>query len=139
MHNFLKWLSLSLCCLLLAACLPAKGIREELEISAKEYNRLLRWKEIDSAGPLFVVPEGREQYMTAANSIKKRSVMITDYRILSMEFIEEQRRGDVIVEFDYYTLPSNRIKTLTDKQDWVYRENGHAKSWKVKSPLPAFE
>lgn len=136
MHNFLKWLNVILCCLLIAACMPARGIREEFNKNAKEYNRLIRWKEIENAGSLFVVPEGREQYMADAKSIKKRDVMITDYRILSMEFIDEQRRGDVVVEFDYYTLPSNRIKTLTYKQDWVYSE---AKSWKVKSPLPAFE
>lgn len=141
MPKFVKWLSVLISCLLIAACMPAKGIREEFETSVKGYNRMLRWREIPAAGPLYVVPEGRDQYIATAESIKKREVTITDYRILTMDFLEEKLLGDAVVEFDYYVLPSNRIKTLTYKQDWVYREMGKGKEriWKVKSPLPAFD
>ena len=54
-------------------------------------------------------------------------------------FCFEKSSATVLAEFDYYTMPSNKIKTLTYKQEWSYREINAKKSWKLKSGLPAFE
>lgn len=144
MRKIVKIVAMLFCGLLMAACVPDKGFREEFEMSVKGYNRMLRWQEVAGAGQLYMEPEGREKYMATAESMKKRGVTITDFRILTMEFLPERDRGDVLVEFDYYALPSNRIKTLTYRQDWVYRKMDDAKgwqgkSWRVKSALPPFD
>ena len=128
---------LVLICLTLTACATQKGLSEEFDRSVKEYNRLIRWHEIESAGVTYIDPELREEYLKQAESLKKRGLSVTDFRILSSRYIPEKKSGDVIAEFDYYILPSNRIKTISYLQDWVYQEN--LKSWKLKSQLPVFE
>jgi hypothetical protein len=140
MTHTLKIGLLLLCCLMTAACSVSKStIREEFEKSIKSYNKLLRWREIESAGMIYMVPEQRDDFMKAAADIKKREVAITDFRILTSECLPDKGTGEVMAEFDYYILPSNRIKTLNYHQDWVYRDINEHKIWKVKSGLPHFE
>jgi hypothetical protein len=121
------------------ACVNNSGIREEFEKSVKGYNRMLRWQEMEGAGMIYMAPEGRDAFLQSVETIKKKGVSITDFRILTLECLPEKNSGDAVAEFDYYILPSNRIKTLTYKQVWDYRENSGSKQWKIKSALPAFE
>ncbi|GFE62096.1 hypothetical protein [Geobacter sp. AOG2] len=131
---------LLMCCLMTAACsVPNSTIRDEFEKSTKAYNKLLRWHEIEGAGMIYVEPELRDGFMKAAADIKKREVTITDFRILTSECLPDKGTGEVMAEFDYYVLPSNRIKTQSYHQDWVYRDIDEHKSWKIKSGLPPFE
>jgi hypothetical protein len=141
MTNALKLGLMLICCMITAACATTNraGISEEFEKSYKAYNRLLRWDEVASAGMLYMEPEGREEFIKSAESIKKRAVSITEYRILTAECLVDKGTGEVVTEFDYYIMPSNRIKTLTYKQSWVYREINENKGWKIKSALPRFE
>jgi hypothetical protein len=124
-------------CLMLTACATLKDLSQEFDRSVKEYNRLLRWHEIESAGVTYIDPELQEDFLKQAESLKKKGLSLTDFRILSSKYIPEKKSGDVIAEFDYYILPSNRIKTISYRQDWVYQES--IKSWRLKSKLPAFE
>ena len=126
-------------CLTLAACATAKqtGVSEGFDRSVKAYNRMLRWHEIEKAGMTYIVPELQEEYLKQAETLKKRGLSVTDFRILSTKYLPEKQSGDAIAEFDYYILPSNRIKTAPYRQEWIYRED--IKSWKLKSGLPAFE
>lgn len=124
-------------CLALTACVTQTGLTGEFDRSVKAYNRLLRWHEIESAGITYIDPELREEFLKQAETLKKRGLSVTDFRILSSKYIPEKKSGDVTAEFDYYILPSNRIKTVSYRQEWVYRENG--KIWILKSKLPLFE
>ena len=130
--------------LMLCSCayvLQAKhaNIREEFEKSAKGYNKLLRWRDIENAGMIYMDPELRDAFMKSAEEIKKRGVTITDYRILTSECIPEKGTGQVVAEFDYYALPSNRIQTLTYRQNWTYLDTEEKKGWQLKSGLPPFD
>lgn len=136
MVNLMKAL-LFAACLSVTACATQTGLTEEFERSVKGFNRMLRWQELENAGMTFIAPEQREEYLLKAGALKKMGLAITDFRILSTRYIPEKKSGDVIAEFDYYLLPSNRIKTISYRQDWVYREN--IKSWKLQSGLPPFE
>lgn len=128
-----------LCCICLAltACATQSGLSEEFDRSVKSYNRMLRWHEVESAGVTYIDPEIREEFMKQAESLKKRGLSVADFRILSTKYIPENKTGDVLAEFDYYILPSNKVKTISYHQDWVYREN--IKSWVLKTGLPVFE
>ena len=129
-----------LCCLMTTACASSRtGSREEFELNMKGYNRMLRWHEVENAGMVFLEPELRDAFMKAAADFKKRGVTITDYRILTSECLPEKGSAEVIAEFDYYILPSTRIKTLTYRQVWTYREIDEKRSWRLKSGLPQFE
>lgn len=142
---------LLICFALLLACLITGGcsyvdsyitkpaIRSEFDKSVKDYNRMLRWQEMESAGMLYMDAELRDAFMQSVASIKKRGVTITDYRILATDYDVEKVTGEVRVEFDYYIMPSNRIKTLPYKQEWIYRTlSEDLKVWKLKSELPDF-
>jgi len=121
----------------LTGCATQTGLIEEFDRSVKAYNRLLRWHEIESAGMTYIDPDLREEFLKRADILKKRGLSVTDFRILSTTYLPEKRSGDVVAEFDYYILPSNRVKTISYRQEWVYQEN--TKSWKLKSGLPLFE
>ncbi|MBC8017853.1 MAG: hypothetical protein H7X83_04945 [Verrucomicrobia bacterium] len=130
--------------LMLCSCayaLQAKhaNIREEFDQSMKGYNKMLRWRDVENAGMVYLDPELRDAFMKSAEEIKKRGVTITDFRILTSECLPEKGTGEVIAEFDYYALPSNRIKTLTYRQKWQYLDTEEKKGWQLKSNLPAFE
>lgn len=138
MSTFVKWIAL-ICCLLFTACTPDGVLRDQFEKSVKDFNRMLRWQETAGAGTLYVAPEVQEQYGGAAALLKIRQVTITDYRILSMNAFPDQKRGDALVEFDYFALPSSRIRTQTYKQEWVYQEDVQGSGWRLKSGLPPFQ
>ena len=127
--------------LMLCACAYAKetGIREEFDQSMKGYNKMLRWRDVENAGMVYLDPELRDAFMKTAGEIKKRGVTITDYRILTSECLPKKGTAEVLAEFDYYALPSNRIKTLTYRQKWTYLDTEEKKGWQLKSPLPLFE
>ena len=140
MKQCLKMGLILLCCLMTTACASSRlGTREEFEQSMKGYNRMLRWHEVENAGMVFLEPGLRDAFMKAAAEFKKRGVTITDYRILTSECLPEKGSAEVIAEFDYYILPSTRIKTLTYRQVWTYREIDEKRSWRLKSGLPDFE
>ena len=124
-------------CLSLTACATGNSLNEEFAQSVKAYNRMLRWHEIENAGMTYIDQEQQEEFLKQADSLKKRGLSVTDFRILSTVCIPEQKTGAAIAEFDYYILPSNRIKTISYRQEWIYQES--IKSWKIKSRLPAFE
>ena len=124
-------------CLTMTACVTDMGIREEFEKSMRAYNRMLRWQEVENAGMTYIEKEQRDDFMRSAESLKRRGVTLADFRILTFECLPDKKSGDVVAEFDYYILPSNRIKTVTYRQEWVYQDL--LKSWKLKSGLPPFE
>lgn len=124
-------------CLMLTACATDGSLSEGFDQSMKAYNRMIRWHEIEGAGATYMDSEKRDEYLKQAELLKKRGISFTDFRILSAKYIPEKKSGDVIAEFDYYILPSNRIKTVSYSQEWRYQEI--SKSWKLKNVLPSFE
>jgi hypothetical protein len=138
------WPLIMVCCLLFCSCahleqLKMLKIKEECEENVKDYNKLLRWREIENAGMLHLDRTLRDEYLKDAEDIRKRGVMITDYRILTTECLAEKKTAEVLVEFDYYVPPSNRIKTLTYRQNWKYHDAEGDKGWYVITLLPGFE
>ncbi|MDD2734545.1 MAG: hypothetical protein PHF56_11440 [Desulfuromonadaceae bacterium] len=137
-----RWLTngmVLLLCLMLTACAAATqaGLSEEFDRSVKSYNRMLRWHEIENAGMTYIDPGLLDQYLKQAESLKKRGITVADYRILTSKYLPDNKSGDVNAEFDYYIMPSNKVKTISYRQDWVYRES--TKSWILLTGLPVFK
>jgi predicted component of type VI protein secretion system len=138
----IRWLThgiVLLTCVLLTACTAATQahVSEEFDKSVKTYNRMLRWQEIENAGMTYIEPELRDQYLKQAELLKKRGFTVADYRIVTSTCLPEKKTGDVVAEFDYYLMPSNKIKTVSYRQEWTYRES--LNSWILKTGLPVFE
>lgn len=128
---------LSVVCLVLSGCATQSSLTEELDRSVKAYNRMLRWHELENAVMTYADSEQREASLKKADALKKQGISITDFRILSTRYVPDKKEGDVVAEFDYYMLPSTRVKTVSHRQEWVYQAD--IKSWKLKNSLPAFE
>ncbi len=136
-----RWLTRGialLSCLMLSACSVTRAnLSEEFDRSVKSYNQMLRWHEIEKAGTTYFAPELRDQFLKQAESLKKQGLTIADVRIVTSKCLPENNSGNVIAEFDYYTMPSNKIKTVSYHQQWAYREN--IRSWILTSGLSVFE
>ncbi len=124
-------------CLLLAACAGKSGMVEEFGRSTKAYNRMLRWQEIENAGMTYLTAERRETFLAQAAALKKQGLSITDFRVISSRCLPEKRQGDVVAEFDYILMPSNKLKTISYRQEWSYQEKSG--NWQLDSLLPPFE
>lgn len=118
--------------------------RETCDKSIKDYTKLVRWQEAEKAAIAFVDAKQRPSYDKTAESLRRRNVTIADARILAQQCLSEKRTAEATVEFDYFILPDNRLKTLTDRQVWIFREStkedpDQGDGWKLASPLPDFK
>jgi hypothetical protein len=147
MKRYYRYL-VSVCCLMFCSCAQISSyveqvkfekINEACEKDIKDYNKLLRWREVDNAGMLYMDRTLRDEFIKSAEDFKKREVVIADQRILASECLAEKKSAEAVVEFDYYVPPSNRIKTLTYRQTWKYHDSGESKGWHLKTVLPEFE
>lgn len=118
------------------------GRGEECERTIKDYSKAVRWLELEKAALSMADKEQREAYAQAAEQARRRGVTMVDFRILAQECRPEQGTADAIMEFDYFVMPDNRLKTATDRQKWVYREaptDDQAPGWKLTSPPLQFK
>ncbi len=146
MTRFRWCLLLLLVPLVLNGCATYQNMnrREACDKSIKDYTRLVRWQEAEKAAIAFVDAKQRPAYDKSAESLRRRHVTIADSRILAQQCLIDKRTAEATVEFDYFILPDNRLKTLTDRQTWIFRENtkedpDQGDGWKLTSPLPAFK
>jgi len=109
----------------------------DFQESAKTYNWMLRWHELESAEATFAAEALREEYSERVKAAK--GVTITDYRIRSQVCKPENNEGKVVVEIDYFIPPSVTLKTVEDIQKWTYVEKNGKKSWRLTSLLPEFK
>lgn len=135
--TWLKMAVLLVSVMILSACANMMGMRDEFDKSVKSYNRMLRWHEIENAGMTYLDKDLRDDFMKKAETLRNRGVTMADFRILTSECFPEKKSGEVIAEFEYFILPSNKLKSLTYRQEWVYQDL--LSSWKLKSGLPAFD
>jgi hypothetical protein len=137
---------LALAPLLLDGCAAYRKMsrNEDCEKIIKNYNRMIRWQEAEKASIALVDKKQRPEYDKAAESMRRRGVTIADYRVLAQECLGEKKKAQSTVEFDYFIMPDNRMKTVTDRQSWILREENPAEpdlgeGWKLTSPFPDFK
>jgi hypothetical protein len=118
----------------LVAC--SHNIREEFEAPSEKYNDMVAMNNM-SGSVIFVADKSREAYMAGLAAAK--NARIFEYRIINKKIDEPGRKARVEIEFDYYLLNSNRVKTLRYVQEWSYSEEKDFRGWKLLTPLPAFK
>lgn len=132
--------------LLFGGCAAYRNMnrQENCDKMIKDYSRMIRWNEAEKVGMAFVLPNQRAVFNKTAESIRRRGVSMVDYRILAKDCSAEKKKAEATVEFDYFILPDNRLKTITDHQTWIFLEENPqdpdaGEGWKITSPLPEFK
>ena len=126
---------IALICLttILAGCETLYPYREKFDKSSREYNRMVRWAELNQAAVNYADKSIRAEY--EKNLVAARGVKVADSRMKSVDYNEEEKTAEVLMEFDYYG-PGLVMKTVEDRQKWRYVEK---EGWKLTSMPPAFQ
>uniref|UniRef100_A0A831U354 Lipoprotein n=1 Tax=Geobacter metallireducens TaxID=28232 RepID=A0A831U354_GEOME len=122
--------------LVLAGCRNPYLVAQRFDDTYREYNRLVRWQEYRNACQSFADPGVAQECLARAGAAKGASM--ADYRVKGVDIDPAKGTATVRVEFDYYVLPSTRLKTLEDVQEWRYGEVDGAARWRIVTPLPDF-
>ncbi len=128
-------LLLSLIAISLFSC-ATEHSREAFDMTLEKYNQLVRWRDFDGAAIFLsasVAGEFQERVKAAQNA------RITDYSIVDVQYDDKAREASAVVTFSYYLITSGLVTKVTDHQKWVYVNEGGAKGWRLKSPLPKFQ
>lgn len=104
---------------------------------------MVRWMELEKAAISLVDNGQRDSFGKDAEQLRRRGITVVDTRVLAQQCQAERGAAEATLEYDYFALPDNRIKTVTDRQKWIYREEDKMKpeieeGWRLTSPLPAF-
>lgn len=122
--------------LVLAGCRNPYLVAQRFDDTHREYSHLVRWQEYQSACLGFAAPSVAEECLARAGVAKGASM--ADYRVKGIDVDPAKGTATVRVEFDYYVLPSTRLKTLEDVQEWRYEEVDGKERWRIVTPLPDF-
>lgn len=101
-----------------------------------DYNKYLRWGEFDKLG-LYVSDSIYDEFRDRVRTSK--DVKIVDLRELKMVYDEINGMAVVDVAIDYYYPPSVQVRTVEDKQKWVYTEEEDESIWRLETLLPEFK
>lgn len=115
----------------LGSCSTYRG-KEKLDQTTMAYGRIMRWEKFETAS-LFAASSIRDEFEKRVKNAK--DVEVVDYRIINVEHDEAKRKATVNVEISYVPPSSNQVKTLIDKQIWVYGSEG----WQLTTLLPEFK
>ncbi|MDY0300649.1 MAG: hypothetical protein RBQ99_03565 [Trichlorobacter sp.] len=119
------------------------GTKEDCDKAVKDYNRMIRWDEPETAALTYLDNSLQDDFIKTIDDLRRRNVNIADMRIKANSCATGNNSADVIVEFDYFALPDNRIKSVTDKQKWMLLRGkqlapGQRAGWKLVTPPPQF-
>ena len=121
----------------LSGCRNPYLVAQRFDDSYREYNRLVRWQEQINACMSFAASSIADECLARAKGAKGASM--ADYRVKGVDIDPDEGTATVRVEMDYYVLPSTRLKTLEDVQQWRYEEDGGKERWCIVTPLPEFK
>ena len=110
--------------------------KEEFDLTTREYGISLRWKRFENA-EFFSASSIRDEFKKRVE--RAINVEVVDYRVIDIEYDEAKKKATVNAEISYYTLTSNRIRTLIDKQVWRYGDGTGSKHWRLTTLVPEFK
>lgn len=129
----LKYASIVLAMLLLAACVPNQVEKTRSE-AFRQYETIVRWSQWDAAAD-FISPEYLEEYpITRLQMDRLRLFKVTQYTIRSVNVLEEGMAATQVVEIRLFNTNQGIERTLIDEQLWRYDET--AQRWRLHSGLP---
>jgi hypothetical protein len=129
----LKFTSLALAILLLAACVPNQVEKTRSE-AFRQYETIVRWSQWDAAAD-FISPEYLEEHpITRLQMDRLRLFKVTQYTIRSVSILEEGMAANQVVEIRLFNTNQGIERTIIDEQLWRY--DATAQRWRLHSGLP---
>ncbi len=145
MNTFLRQSLLGLTGLLLFAGLTACALDNLVNPPAAqgqqaldEFVRTLRLEEFQAAAA-HLVPANRKAFLATFVPLKN-DLTIIDVSIEQITLSDNGRHAEVVLEMDYFLLPSAIVKTMRIEQSWGFFERGgkEPSSYLAKTPFPPF-
>ncbi len=138
MNNFTtKVLSLSLSLMLLSGCVTEKVKQQKkadsLESTLYHYSSAIRWGYFDEAYSFRKYEKG--EYPKPPKNLA--NVRVTAYDVLHPPTLMVEDVAVQLVEIRYYLIDSQRVRTMREKEVWIYDED--ARRWYLDSPIPEFK
>jgi hypothetical protein len=109
-------------------------VRDEFDKSSRDYNQMLRWADLHNAVLTYADKATRAEFEKQLAPAK--GVKIVDYRVKGVDYDEDKKSAEVLVDFDYYTPSGITVKTVEDTQKWRYVEKT---GWRIMSMPPDFK
>jgi hypothetical protein len=119
----------------IVSCGFQHAARAEFEESLKGYNDLLCRHDMFMAKN-YLKNSLVENYMAMAYAAQ--DVRIVDCRVLWTRYDEIKGEAEAQVEVEYYTVSTQKVKTVLDTQRWAYTEDKGKRQWRLTSLLPEF-
>lgn len=124
--------------IVVVALVACASIEERGEINAftkasRDYGRMLRWRSYDGAASFLRTRDGAP---IRADIGGLKDIRVTAYKIIDSEVRPDERSATVTAVMDYYNERENRVKTLTDEQNWWY--DPASERWFLDGQLPDF-
>ena len=117
-------------CLLLVACASEKrnmGLKKSLNL----YDSSLRWGEFSKAKKL------RKDQGEALDYAFLKDIKVTSVEEKERNISEDGLKVDRVVEIKYYDRRVGMVKTIFDKEIWLY--DTERELWSLDSEMPDFE
>jgi len=119
----------------LISCSSSMVMQSALDETTRAYADALRWRKAEGLSSFAASPL-REEFEARLSAFG--DVVITEYRIVSVEFDEHRAMAVVEADITYYKANSYRVKTIRDRQVWSYAESNGHKGWQLTTLLPVF-
>ena len=118
----------------LAGCRTLYCTESEFLKTARKYDELIRWGESQKACLAYVDPARKDDCLK--RGAKADSIKVVDYRVKLTDCNKEKGEATARVEFDYLSMPSTKLKTVEDVQNWQYLEKEMI--WQLTTLPPEF-
>jgi hypothetical protein len=124
--------------LIIAFVLSACGhnMRESFNPAFEKYNDMVAADNFPGSA-LFVADKAKDSYI--ASIAAARNTRVFEYKTINRKINEPSRKAIVEIEYNYYFLNSNTVKSLRYVQEWSYFEENDFKGWRLLTPLPSFK
>jgi len=106
------------------------GRKASLNRAQREYTKLLRWSDVESA-VRFVHPDLREEFLSYQDEFE--GIRVTDFDIGEVTFGEHEETATVRVTYHAYSMASMLEKEIKETQEW--ERLGRDNNWVVRPKL----
>lgn len=129
-------ITIFLCSALSAGCAAVSEMkmRDDFSQTVKAYQKMIYWSQFEAANR-YREPQEAASKPPKFDALSK--IKITAYTIKQVITSADNAEVCQIVEIEYYKVDDVVIKSIRDRQLWVY--DSTAERWYLQSGLPAFE
>lgn len=136
-NSITKLMFTALSILVLSGCLTEKIEKQKkadaLQSTLYSYANALRWGYFDEAYNFRKYEKG--EYPDPPKGLNE--VRVSAYDVIYPPTMIDDDMAVQLVEIHYYFEAYQRLKTLRDREVWVFDQK--AKRWYLDSPIPAFQ